>query len=489
MNGIKLFEQIQEVSTFDELLQSKRGNGFGKKFRYYQEDTDVVIWEELLINNKCIVKSFCGTGKSLLMRKCKSVQNKKLVVYVFPSLPLIDQFCNEYFVEKELPFKISSEIDSTTDPALIKSELKKKKNKIICVTYHSYKTLLDNLGSIKIDVCIYDEAHHAIGKTYQKLIFEQEDSVVKQIFFTATPKNANGVTMYDRDNLDAGMCGKLVYDYTYLQGLKDGYVNPFEIRVDMYTENSNKSVYESIARAILVSGNNRVLTFHSDVNTDRDTSVINFVKENEFIHAFMKVLTKEFPEKAGLYTKTKMIALDASIPMKERRTILDTFDTTLDNDIYIISSCETIGEGIDTKNANMCVFVDPKSSFVKIIQNIGRIVRPQSKPSSVLIPCWVDKTKYVGCDEDREKCDEVIRSDLNKDGNFNGILNVLSALRQEDEDLYDICLHYPDTYSPQEIRSNLEKHGYDVLDPFGDGELVETMELFGLGFPTPSLFG
>ncbi len=445
------------------------------EFRYYQGEADDAIYEELLINNKCIVKMFCGTGKSLLMRKCKYLENQKLVVYVFPSLSLIDQFCSDYFTKKDSPFKISSENDSTTDSVLIKVELKKKKNKIICVTYQSYNTLLDNLGSIKIDVCIYDEAHHAVAVTYQKLIFERNDCE-KQIFFTATPKDDNGIVMCDRDNLEAGMCGKLVYDYSYLRGMNEGYLNPFEIRVDMYTENTNKSVYQSIARAILVSGNNRVLTFHADVNTDRDTSVRNFVDENEFVRAFMKVLINEFPEKAGLYIKFKMIGLYSTIEPQERKILLNELDTTLDNEIYIISSCETIGEGIDTKNANMCVFVDPKSSFVKIIQNIGRVVRPQSKPSTILICCWVDKTKYVGCDEDREKCDEVIRSDLNKDGNFNGILNVFSALRQEDEDLYDICLHYPDTYSPQEIRSNLEKHGYKVLDQVGDGELLETME-------------
>jgi ribosomal RNA-processing protein 8 len=445
-----------------------------KEFRYCQAEADDAIYQELITANKCIVKKFCGTGKSLLMRKCKSVKNQKLVVYVFPSLSLIDQFCNEYFINVgfDNPFKISSENDSTTDSALIKSELKKKENKIICVTYQSYKTLLDNLGSIKIDVCIYDEAHHAVAPTYQKLIFERNDCE-KQIFFTATPKDDNGIVMCDKE---IGICGRTVYDYSYLQGLRDGYLNPFEIHVDMYTENTNKSVYESIARAILVSGNNRVLTFHADVNTERDSSVINFVKEHEFIRAFQKVLIEEFPKKEGLYTKFKMIALDASIKMDKRQAILVKFDTTLDNEVYIISSCETIGEGIDTKNANMCVFVDPKSSFVKIIQNIGRIVRPQSKPSTVLIPCWVDKTKYVGCDEDREKCDEVIRSDLNKDGNFNGILNVLSALRQEDPDLYDICLHYPDIYSLQEIRSNLEKHRYKMLDQVGDGELLETME-------------
>jgi len=458
-----------------------------KGFRYYQAEADEAIYEELRINNKCIVKMFCGTGKSLLMRKCKSAQNQKLVVYVFPSLSLIDQFCSDYFVKVGLdcPFKISSENGSTTDPALIKAELKRKKNKIICVTYQSYKTLLDNLVSIKIDVCIYDEAHHAVGETYQKLIFENETNACeKQIFFTATPKNANGIVMYDRNNLEAGMCGKLVYDYSYLRGINDTdeilkrILNPFEIRGDMYTENNNKSVYESIARAILVSGNNRVLTFHADVNTDRDTSVRNFVDEKEFVRAFNKVLIKEFSKDniRKKYTRFKMIGLYSTIEPQERKILLNELDATLENEVYIISSCETIGEGIDTKNANMCVFVDPKSSFVKIIQNIGRIVRPQSKPSTVLIPCWVDKEKYVGCDEDREKCDEVIRSDLNKDGNFNGILNVLSALRQEDEDLYDICLHYPDTYSPQEIRTNLEKHGYKVLDPVGDGELLETME-------------
>jgi superfamily II DNA or RNA helicase/SAM-dependent methyltransferase/ribosome modulation factor len=418
-----------------------------KEFRKPQKEADEAIYVESLVNNKIIAKMFCATGKSLLMRKCKIAQNKKLVVYVFPSLSLIKQFCNDYFDKKDKSvclLKVSSdESESTTDPVQIIKFLKKNpdKNKIICVTYQSYKTLLDNLGSTKINVCIYDEAHHAVAPKYQKYIFEDETNACeKQLFFTATPKDDNGVVMCDKE---AGICGRTVYDYPYYRGLEDGYLNKFEIRVDMYTENTNYSIYESIARTILISGNNRVLTFHADVNTDRDTSVLKFVNQAEFINAFNKVLKEEFPEKVGIYTKFKMIALDASINSENRETILKKFDTTPDNEVYIISSCETIGEGIDTKNANMCVFVDPKSSYVKIIQNIGRIVRPQSKTSTVLIPCWVDKEKYIGCDEDREKCDEVIRADLINDrGNFNGILKVLSALRQEDEDLYEACLYY-----------------------------------------------
>ena len=70
-----------------------------KSFRDYQEKADQAISEELLINDTCLVKMFCGTGKSLLMRNCDLVKDKKLVVYVFPSLSLIDQFVSDYLFD------------------------------------------------------------------------------------------------------------------------------------------------------------------------------------------------------------------------------------------------------------------------------------------------------------------------------------------------------------------------------------------------------
>jgi superfamily II DNA or RNA helicase len=444
-------------------------------FRYYQQDADDAIYNELLENRKCLVKMFCGTGKSKLMRYCRVAQNKNLVVFVVPSLSLLEQFYTDYLqdVPSKYVLRISSEEGSTTDSKDIVKFLKKKKDKIICITYQSFETLVSALNGIKIDVCIFDEAHHVVGKTYCPLIFDS-DVCEKQIFFTATPKN----NMYNKDDdLDVGLCGRLVYDYSYFRGAMEGYLNPFEIRIDFYTENVNASVYESIARAILASGNSRCLTFHADVNADRDASVLRFVDEQLFMVAFNKVLVEEFSEKVGFYTSVKMIALSASINMRDRKRILKQFDETLDNEIFIISSCQTIGEGIDTKNANMCVFVDPKSSFVAITQNIGRIVRKifgQNKPNStILIACWVDKTKYLSCNGDKDKCDEVIREDMNKDGNFNGILNVMSALKQEDEDLFDACLNYPSRYSPQEIEGNLAKYGYQLEEPVS---LVESLE-------------
>jgi len=459
-----------------------------RHFRYYQEEACQAICSELQLANKCLVKMFCGTGKSLLMRKCSINENQFLVVYVFPSLSLILQFHHDYLfdIPSSQLLNISSDMDSTTNPQEITHFLKTTTtSKIICVTYQSYETLLSVLAEegMRINVCWFDEAHHAVGETYQSLIFGDDQRAIKQIFLTATPKNANNIVMYDREGDPAlNQCGALVYDYSYYRGVQEDYLNPFEIRIDFFLENTNKSLYETIARSILASGNGRVLTFHSDVNADRDTSVLQFVDVAAFRAAFYAVLATEFPEKAATYAQSHihMVAFTSAIPTKKRATLLKSFDKTPNHDIYVISSCETIGEGIDTKNANMCVFVDPKSSYVKIIQNIGRIVRKNkgiAKPNStVLIPCWVDRDKYAECGGDREKCDEVIRQDMAKEGNFNGILNVMSALKQEDEDIYDMCLHYPDAFSPQEIERHLQRHGFEILEPVGEGDWMENIE-------------
>jgi superfamily II DNA or RNA helicase len=472
-------EGICESSIQDSTAMVK------SRFRYYQQEADDAI--SLNEDKRCVVVMFCGTGKSLVMRYCKIVQDKQLVVYVFPSLSLIEQFHSSYLMDFDQVnlLKVSSdeESESTTDYDDIMSFLCKSDNKIVCVTYKSYETLTCCLGDNRIDVCIYDEAHHVVGEKYQQAILDT-DYCDKQVFFTATPRNANGIVMMDTNQPDIGVCGEVVYKYNYFRGVMEGYLNAFDVRIDFYSENTNNSVYESIARAILASGNSRVLTFHADVNGDRDTSVLNFVVEPAFIAAFDKVLYTEFEEKVGFYKSVKMVAFHSKMKTKCaccrrpnycvsstpccRFNVLNYFDSCLDDEVFVIASCQTLGEGIDTKRANMVVFVDPKSSVVGIMQNIGRIVRKlfgEDKPNStILLAEWVDKEKYLECEGDPDKRDEVIRTNLNKGGDFSNILNVFCALKQQDENLFDSCLNYCNTFSPQEIERNLANHGFKIVE-------------------------
>ena len=417
-------------------------------FRAYQEEAYNAIIGEISVNPKCLVKMFCGSGKSLLMSNVVSHLNNDLSVFVFPSLSLVDQFYTDYlYKNKQNVLRISSDANSTTNPKKIMIFLDKNIKKIICTTYQSLKILLNNLNGHKIGVCCFDEAHHSVGKTYQKYIFDSK-YIEKQIFFTATPNNANGIVMQvpvitvngdngDGDNTELeGNCGKLTYDYCYKRGVEEGYLNNFEVKYDILCSETktNRIIYESIARAILTTGNNRVLTFHSKISK-LDTSVYNFTNEKKFIDAFRYIIETEFPDKNHLYTSIKMIGLDAKIKQKKRRETLNLLDTCVENEIVIICSCRTIGEGIDTKNANMCVFVDPKSSLVEILQNIGRIVRKQlnvDKPAStVLIPYWLDTTSVeyteYKSDEDSTTSGENI---IAKNSKYTGILEVVNKLIQ-----------------------------------------------------------
>jgi len=281
--------------------------------RPYQLDVLLSIFK----HSKCLVKMFCGTGKSCIITNIIIHENKELSVIVFPSLALINQYYvdylnnseyKEYFI-KYKKINISSEnidnIESTTDKNIIKKFLKNKHPKIILVTYQSYQTLLEQLQNKSIGIVCYDEAHHVVSPICKELVFDNNLKVnfEKQVFFTATPRNENGITMFDREDPELNMCGEIVYDYSYLQGLNDKVLNHFDICVDMYTDNNNQSIYEAIARAILTRGTSRVLTFHAGVNGDSETEFKNFVNKKIFISALYKIQQTEFPKKKIIIQK------------------------------------------------------------------------------------------------------------------------------------------------------------------------------------------
>ena len=447
----------------------------------YQDNALGDIQEHFIEYDKGLVKMFCGSGKSRIILQTALNQfydyESGLVIVVFPSLALITQFRKSYLENPdwseafpELRYietlSVCTEQESTTNHDEIESFLQESEQSIMCVTYASFELLTARIKNAKrdIDMIIYDEAHHVVGQQFQQFVFDNE-LARKQLFFTATPKNESGIVMHSDDG--DGVCGPLVYEYTYFEGLQDGFLNAFDVNIDMYLENTRYSQYAAVARSILTTGNNRVLTFHtraSSTDEGTSTSVVDFCNYGEFMTAFQTVQQEEFPD--SKYGQIRMTGLTANT--KNRTKILQDFHDCPDDQIYVLSSCMTIGEGVDTKNANMCVFIDPKTSYVQIIQNIGRIVRKEygvDKPhSSILIPCWVDASKYENANTVEEK-DAVIRQEMNKGGNYNSILNVMSALKQEDENIFDTCLRYSHSFSPTELRHNFKRHGYTEGKP------------------------
>jgi len=487
------------------------------KLRKHQKNAIKGIENALENGNKCLVKMFCGTGKTRIVFYLMMHHDEDFLVIVFPSISLVTQFNVDYVHNKKwhkltkqfqymsICSKNELEIESnqhnvhyTTNEKDITKFIKKKEKRIISVTYQSLKTFVSCLNKTeqKIGLLIYDEAHHVVGSQIQKTVFEDkafQNKTINTIFLTATPKNENGIRMLDReydtnfdfeedsDNSDSESedeldyysdCGTLAYEYTHYQAVQDGICNDFDIAIDLYTDNEYKykSIYAAISRSIFTTNNSKVLTFHnySEVNHDTKSHVLGFVNkqsQNQFRKEYQLVLKKEFPGKMADYKgKLKIDGLTGK--MKNKHTILRDFEND-QNNVRVLASCNTISEGIDTKNANQICFVDPRTSYHMIIQNIGRICRKQDKKSTIIIPCYVDAAKYKNAQTPEER-DAIIREDMHATGNFNAILNVLSALRYDNPELYDLCLNYPNRYSPKEIKQNLHKYGFQIVDSQGD---------------------
>ena len=445
------------------------------------------ITELLQTHSECLVKMFCGTGKSHVIKRVILEHKYSLSVIVFPSLALIRQFTNDYLgnVRNIGLLNVSSEelvhITSTTATAQIQHFLNnpktKQQKKIICVTYQSLDVLLSSIGDTKIGIACFDEAHRTTSPEAKELVYgdDYRAKYEKRVFFTATPVNANGITMFDRERNEMGTygdCGPLACEYTYLQGLRDGILSLFELRIDLYTQDTCTNIYESIARAILTTGNTRVLTFHADAaaESDSETSVLRFVDKAKFVEAFRSVCAKEFPDKVGMFPDSKITFTSITAETKDKDAILCAFDTCTDDEIYIVSSCRTIGEGVDTKKANMEVFVDLKTSIIAIIQNIGRILRKiagtDRQPATILIPVCIGWEKYREAGDDPEVQDKLIREQLNdrENGDYNAIMNVCAALKQEDPELYELCLKYPSKFTEAERKHALDEQGFHVLE-------------------------
>ena len=469
--------------------------------------------------DKCLINMWCGTGKTRTFTISLFQDNQDLNVIVFPSLGLINQYNNDYFLNQDNIFKDnfdnfqclafcsddesklnckSNKINYSTSDIRLKTFIKKKENKIILVTYQSFEKFINICisNNIRINRLLFDEAHNLVGEKIQKIVFNNDelDNIVdKTEYYTATPVNRNGIIMYDRDEPENSDCGELAFEYLYYQAVEDKICKAFNTEISLYCQkpeykNKYQPIFELIIRACLSGKYDywNILTYHSYVNESDDKSEgISFVKDfasskNEKLvkTLFTKIQNEEFPDTIELYNVDNVILKGVHSNTKNRQQILDDFDKSIEKGrIFILSSCGILNEGIDTKWANMGVPINPSQSIVKESQRIGRLVRiPElNMPDAVmLIPCMIDITQYNKMETDEDK-DKMIREQLSESGNFNIALNVMSAFKyQYDPELYEMCLRYPNMYAPQEIKDNLAKYG--LITKESQGELIDNLK-------------
>ena len=83
--------------------------------------------------------------------------------------------------------------------------------------------------------------------------------------------------------------------------------------------------------------------------------------------------------------------INARTSRKVRERVMDEFSGKLQKAVHVLVTVQVLGEGVNIPNADTCMFVEPRSSYVSIIQAIGRVLRPHlSKPlAHIVLPAIV----------------------------------------------------------------------------------------------------
>lgn len=432
---------------------------------------------------------FCGTGKTIIFTEYIISKIQKTQKYwacvVVPSIALITQYKHDY-IQKYFSEKINTlcvcsreelaekkgRLTFCTDADEISQHVQKfKKNKHSSIILSTYKSL-DNLATalsqmdITLDVAIFDEAHRTTSETIQKHVWmddddseyqseldseynsddceseldseynsDCEDSEYKsqpviqsklKFLFTATPVCRNGVDMFKKDFL---------FRYTFHESVFDGYTQDFQLCMDVF--NSDISIEDQyathmrcIVKHMIASGNHKVMSFHIDVKN----SIKHFYK-------FLQKNIQKYWRQQNQTNKIHVVEIESKT--KNRVDILKDFDES--PDAYIVLSCRTIGEGVDTKMCDMVYFYDTKTNPKDIVQNIGRAVRKKAhdRQSTIVVPLCVSKSEYENLGTQEEKNIFLHNTFVGDYGNYSAIMYVQLALRQQDTEYYDSCLKFP----------------------------------------------
>lgn len=334
-----------------------------KELRAYQKKAIEKITEGFLDTDRGKLIMACGTGKTLVAVKVVKNFSEKSILYLLPSLSLVQQTLNVFSSDSDFKLEVGIvcsakdiKTPSNDDEHLITKEdlicvtgLKpttdvkeisrfidkesKKRTKILFCTYQSldkiYEAYKTNQDLRKLDLVICDEAHKTAGvKEKEKIsnfrLIQDKSKILydKILFMTATPKiyggkakkqaeNASSIeTLFSMDN--ESVYGKVFFEYNFDKAIKDGFLTDYKV------------VILKIKRSGLDKSKNGNVYFTKEFpfEFDKERNILDTENEQRSREGYHKVIF-DFLEDKGIKR-----ALNFTGKVSESKDIKDTINQT-----------------------------------------------------------------------------------------------------------------------------------------------------------------
>jgi len=347
------------------------------EMREYQISSIKSWLSDVNISGNGIIKAPTGSGKSIIailasIEMLKNKPNSK-IIYAVNSTTLLKQFQN--FARKEdLPFLlVSGEID----------ELKKgQKSDFIALSISYYysqkkqnkheklKELINNA-----DLIILDEAHHTPAIMAKSLLLDSPNSL--RLGLSATPIREDG-----RELEILGLLGRISYSIEYQELVQKHYLVPLEYiqftpKVSEKIRNKLNTIEQTYSDQPFAKLYSAVLRLFEN-SPYTNSQIIEKIKELNKFPALVIVrrisIAKYLSE---LLNQNGIIAdwVSSKTSLEER---MKKIENLKNGKLKVLVSTSLADEGLDIPNLALVVLASQGKSRIKLIQRIGRVMRPSA---------------------------------------------------------------------------------------------------------------
>ena len=230
----------------------------------------------------------------------------------------------------------------------------------------------------RFQMIICDECHHSSASTITGLNKDYFNHIYYRYFVSATPFRSDSA----EDIALQAVIGEVVYEYSALQAIEDGYLTKPYFFIYEYEHDDNKyQSYHDEYEQEVVNNKDRnefIKDIHDQIRTTENTQIIILVERIDHGQNLHDLI----PDSTWINGETK-----------------NNFNVIADFNVGKIStliSTGVLGEGIDLPNAEMLIIAGSGKSKVQTIQKIGRVLRlADGKTKAIIVDFMDTDTKWL----------------------------------------------------------------------------------------------
>ena len=427
----------------------------------------------------------CGAGKSLTGFWMLQALKSKSTLIAVPSLSLVKQtldvylreivahkrkvkwlcICSDEGIGQDDDIVFYTEnlgVPCQTDPDYIEQWLKENQEEeiIVFTTYQSGRIIAEISKKLhySFDLAIFDEAHKTVGsdkKLFSHLLFEENISIQKRIFMTATERFYRG----SKDDIismdDFDIYGDTFTQMSFKEAIDLGLLSDYKV---ITIEVKKSEIADFIKQNNLVQLNNK---WKKETEARSLASMLALrkamkqfpIKNAVSFHSSIEkaVRNKELQQhitETYQYEPIDAYTVSGKLPTSKRNVIVQEFARSPKS---LITNARCLTEGVDVPNIDCIVFSDPRKSKVDIVQALGRALRKKEGKDwgYVILPVIYDEETH---DIDNE--------------NFQEILSVVRGLASNDERIVE---YFKDKAEPGSTKKTSERQFHlEVFSEFMD---------------------